>query len=67
MGARQVEQGSAPLLSTYRTTAADLRRCLILADIAADGGNARRAAEYLIGALDELALELAELRANRRG
>jgi hypothetical protein len=65
LGARAVEQDEAALLSTYRTVAADLRRCLMLADIAAEHGNGRRAAEHLLGGLADLAPELASLQADR--
>lgn len=55
-----------PALNLYRTVAADIRRCLMLGDIAADHHNPRRAAYHLIGALDELAPELRALTRVRR-
>jgi hypothetical protein len=61
LGARAVVQDDAALLSTYRTVAADLRRSLMLADIAAEHGHGRRAAEHITGALADLAPELAAL------
>ena len=59
-GAIQTPASSSPL-ALYRTIAADLRRCLDLGDIAAEYGHTGRAVEYLLGALEELAPELAEL------
>jgi hypothetical protein len=51
---------TAPL-DAYHLAADGLRRCLDLADMAAERGNTRRAAEYLLGALDDLGPELALL------
>jgi hypothetical protein len=56
------ENATGELLGRYRTVAADLRRCLMLADIAADHGHTWRAVGYLTSALDELAPDLAALR-----
>ncbi len=53
----------AKALNTYRTVASDLRRLLMLGDIAAEYGNGRRAAQHLIGGLRELVPDLRELRA----
>lgn len=47
----------------YRTASSGLRHCLALADQALERGNARRAAEYLLGALDDLEPELRVLAA----
>jgi hypothetical protein len=66
LGARPSMKDDAALLSTYRTVAADLRRFLMLADIAAEHGNARRAAEHLLSGLDEIGPELAALREPRQ-
>ena len=46
----------------YRIIAADLRRLLMLADIAADHGNLARAAWHVVSGLRELAPDLHELR-----
>jgi hypothetical protein len=53
------------LLETYRTAAADIRRCLDQADIAAQHGRPGRAAGYLVGVLEDLAPELRALKAAR--
>lgn len=63
LGAQPVVQSDAALLETYRTVATDVRRFLMLADIAAEYGNGRRAASHLLGGLEEIAEELAALRA----
>lgn len=41
-------------LPEYQTVSADLRRILMLADIAAEYGNSRRAFEHLQAAVEEL-------------
>jgi hypothetical protein len=51
------------MLDVYRNTTADLRRILMLADIAAEAGNVRRAAHHVTSGLEELRHQLAELRA----
>jgi hypothetical protein len=57
--------GDTPAEAAYRTAAASLRRCLDLADVAMEHHSAERAAEYLLGALDDLAPELAVLAGRR--
>jgi hypothetical protein len=64
LGARAVEQDGTAPLSSYRSIAVDIRRCLMLADIAADAGNGRRAAELLLGALRDLGPDFAALQAD---
>ena len=53
------------LLAVYRDTASALRRVLDLADIAAEYRHPWRAADHLVGLLDELEDQLAILRTNR--
>jgi hypothetical protein len=50
-------------LKDYRTAADGLRRCLALADLHAERGDARTAAGYLLAAMEDLAPELTTLRA----
>lgn len=63
---RRNAKRSTRTLEQYHQVAADLRRCLALADIAAEYGNADRAAWYLVGALRDLVPDLRALRASAR-
>lgn len=61
-----IVDGSQSAADAYRSAAASIRRCLFLADIALEHGAEQHAFEYLLGALDDLAPELAALAAARR-
>jgi hypothetical protein len=52
------EAAAPDAASAYRTAAECIRRCLDLGDLALEYGSAARAAEYLLGALDDVAPEL---------
>jgi hypothetical protein len=59
----EVKASEQEVLDSYHYAAESIRFCLQLGDQLADYGNARGAADYLVGALDDLGPQLALLTA----